>query len=57
MAGAELVEALRDANEALVGAVRERDAQGGGQVEELARVYTEFVREWCTKDLDDSLVS
>ncbi|KAI0949728.1 hypothetical protein AcW1_009250 [Taiwanofungus camphoratus] len=55
VAGAELVEALRDANEALVGAVRERDAQGGGQVEELARVYTEFVREWCTKDLDDSL--
>ena len=51
--GEALVDALKDANEQLAGAVRHQNAVD----ERLASVYATFVKDWCQKNIDDSLVS
>lgn len=52
--GEQLVDALKDANERLLGHIRSR----GGEVQPgIADVYAELVEEWCGKDVDDTLVS
>ncbi|EMD33556.1 hypothetical protein CERSUDRAFT_98123 [Gelatoporia subvermispora B] len=52
LTGSELVDRLREANEQLSGAVK---IAGEKEKEGLARVYAEFVEEWCAKDVDESL--
>ncbi|KAH9920077.1 uncharacterized protein B0H18DRAFT_957255 [Fomitopsis serialis] len=49
--GEALVDTLKDANERLSSAVRDQNAAD----ERLASAYASFVRDWCQKDIDDSL--
>ncbi len=53
-AGETLVDALKSANEQLLDAVRRAASMSDPGV---AKVYAEFVEEWCGKEFDDSLVS
>ncbi|KAH9855257.1 U3 small nucleolar RNA-associated protein 6-domain-containing protein [Lenzites betulinus] len=50
--GEQLVDALRHATDALAEAVR---TSSGEAREGMARVYTDFIEEWCGKTADDSL--
>ncbi|KAI0769680.1 U3 small nucleolar RNA-associated protein 6-domain-containing protein [Trametes elegans] len=50
--GEALVDALRGANDTLSDAVR---TSSGEAREGAANVYSEFLEEWCGKDIDDSL--
>lgn len=46
------MDALKSANEQLLEAIRHAASDLG-----VAKVYVEFVEEWCRKEVDDSLVS
>ncbi|PIL34179.1 hypothetical protein GSI_03890 [Ganoderma sinense ZZ0214-1] len=50
--GETLVEALKSANEQLLNAVRRADKT---DVPGIAKVYAEFVEEWCRREVDSSL--
>ncbi|KAI1796429.1 U3 small nucleolar RNA-associated protein 6-domain-containing protein [Ganoderma leucocontextum] len=52
LTGETLVDALKRANEQLLDAVRHRASPSDTS---MAKVYAEFVQEWCEKDVDDSL--
>ncbi|OCH92458.1 hypothetical protein OBBRIDRAFT_791201 [Obba rivulosa] len=52
LAGPELIDRLREANERLSDAVK---LAGDKERDGLAKVYVEFVEEWCAKDVDESL--
>lgn len=52
--GEALIDALKSANEQLADAVRNRGEGHAGEA--LAVLYAEFVQEWCSKDIDESLV-
>ncbi|OSX66575.1 hypothetical protein POSPLADRAFT_1131679 [Postia placenta MAD-698-R-SB12] len=51
--GEALIDALKSANEQLAHAVRNRGEGHAGEA--LAVLYAEFVQEWCSKDIDESL--
>lgn len=55
LAGGALVDALRRANEEMLAAL---DADGTERCppDELAGVYTQFIEEWCRKDVEAHLV-
>ena len=50
--GEVLIEALKNANENLLGAVKNEGRNG----ESFLRAYAEFVEEWCRPDIDANLV-
>jgi U3 small nucleolar RNA-associated protein 6 len=50
--GEDLVEALKNANENLLGAMRHEGKNGEG----FLRGYAEFVEEWCRPSIDANLV-
>ncbi|TBU43639.1 hypothetical protein BD309DRAFT_960198 [Dichomitus squalens] len=52
MVGEPLVDALKSANEQLIAAVR---TAANSSDPGVAKVYSEFVEEWCGQEIDDSL--
>lgn len=63
LGGLELVDAIKGANDELSQRLRHAEDSSKGNpkaksiVLDMAKAYSEFIREWFGKDIDDNLVS